>query len=60
MRDRVLLVVVALLLLVGPPAFAEEGAWLRLSSSVNYTVGDYGTDKDTTICLLYTSDAADE
>ena len=52
MRDRVLPVVVALLLLVVPPAFAEEGAWLRLSSSVNYTVGDYGTDKDTTIVYV--------
>jgi len=52
MRDRVLLVVMALSLLAGLPAFAEDRAWFRLSSSVNYTVGDYGTDKDTTIVYV--------
>lgn len=52
MRDRVLFVVVALILVAVPPAFAEDRAWLRVSSSVNYTVGDYGTDADTTIVYV--------
>ena len=49
MRDRALLIVLVLVLVSVSPAFGEDAAWLKLSSSVNYTVGDYGTGKDTTI-----------
>src|SRR5947208_16414222 len=52
MRDRVLLAAVVLVLVAAAPAFAEERQWLSLSSSVNYLVGDYGTDKDTTIVYV--------
>jgi hypothetical protein len=52
MRGRLLLVVVVLMLVSVAPAFAEDARWLSLSSSVNYTVGDYGTGKDTTIVYV--------
>jgi outer membrane putative beta-barrel porin/alpha-amylase len=52
MRERVLLTAVVLMLAAAAPAFAEDHPWLSLSSSVNYTVGDYGTDKDTTIVYV--------
>jgi|SRR6267142_1101177 len=52
MRVRGLLAAVVLVLVAAAPAFAEERQWLSLSSSVNYLVGDYGTDKDTTIVYV--------
>ena len=52
MRDRVLLVVLVLTLMAVPPAFAEDRDWVSLATSVNYTVGDYGTGKDTTIVYV--------
>lgn len=52
MRDRVLLVLLVLALVTVSPACAEDRPWLGLSSSVNYLVGDYGTDKDTTIVYV--------
>ena len=33
------------------PAFAQDEPWVSLSTTVDYSVGDYGTGKDTT--LLY-------
>ncbi len=39
----------ALLLAWGAPAAAEDEPRWSLSSSVNYSVGDYGTGKDTTL-----------
>ena len=59
MRDRVLLAAVVLVLVAAAPVFAEERQWLSLSSSVNYLVGDYGTDKDTTIVTMPLASAAD-
>ena len=52
MRDRALLCALVLVLLTAAPAFAEERPWLLLSSSVNYSVGDYGTGDDTTIVYV--------
>jgi outer membrane putative beta-barrel porin/alpha-amylase len=52
MRQRVLLMAVAAVLVTAAPAVAEDRQWLLFSSSVNYTVGDYGTDKDTTIVYV--------
>src|SRR5262249_37708367 len=52
LRYRGLLFAFPLVLLVVTPAFAEdEPRWL-LSSSVNYSIGDYGTNKDTTIVYV--------
>src|SRR5881394_1214877 len=52
MRGRALLAALALTLVSVAPAFAEDARWLSLSSSVNYSVGDYGTGKDTTIVYV--------
>ncbi len=52
MRHRRLVVAVALVLLGAVPARAEDRPWLSLSSSVNYSVGDYGTGKDTTLVYM--------
>jgi hypothetical protein len=51
MRARRLLIAVLLVLLGTTPGLAQDHPWLSLSSSVNYSVGNYGTGKDTT--LLY-------
>src|SRR5437667_1160660 len=51
MRYRSLLISVVVMLLSVTPAVAEDPRWL-LSTSVNYSVGDYGTDKDTTIVYV--------
>jgi Putative MetA-pathway of phenol degradation len=52
MRDRMLVVVLALLLMAVSPAFAEDRPLVSLSSSVNYSIGDYGTGSDTTIVYV--------
>jgi hypothetical protein len=49
MRDRGILVGVMLMLLGVTQARAEDSPQWSLSTSVNYSVGDYGTGKDTTI-----------
>lgn len=51
MRYRSLLIGVVVMFLSVTPALAEDPRWL-LSTSVNYSVGDYGTDKDTTIVYV--------
>src|SRR5207245_11300387 len=51
MWPRGLVIGVALVLLGAAPALAEDEPRVKLSTSVNYSVGDYGTGKDTT--LLY-------
>ncbi len=48
MRYRGMVIAFALILLGATPAVAEDPRW-SLSTSVNYSVGDYGTGKDTTI-----------
>lgn len=52
MRHRGLLVAVALVLLGAVPAFAEDELRWSLSSSFNYSVGDYGTGKDTSLVYI--------
>jgi Putative MetA-pathway of phenol degradation len=53
MRGRVSLLAVVLVLVVGVPAFAEdERPWWAVSTSFNYSVGDYGTGKDTTLIYV--------
>ena len=52
MRYRSLLISVVVMLLSVTPALAEDGPRWLLSTSVNYSVGDYGTDKDTTIVYV--------
>ncbi len=52
MHSRRLLIAVLLVLLGTTPALAEDKPWLSLSSSVNYSVGDYGTGKDTTLVYM--------
>jgi hypothetical protein len=49
MRARGILIGLVLVLLTAASARAEDQPWFSLASSVNYTVGDYGTGKDTTI-----------
>ena len=49
MAHRSGLIGVVLLLLGVTPALAEEPPRWSLSTSVNYSVGDYGTGKDTTV-----------
>ena len=51
-RGVVVVLAVAVVLLGAVPALAEDQPWLSLSSSVNYSVGDYGTGKDTTIVYI--------
>src|SRR6266852_7353164 len=43
---------VALVLLGAVPVLAEDDPRWSLSTSVNYSVGDYGTGKDTTIVYV--------
>ncbi|HEY2995741.1 MAG TPA: transporter [Methylomirabilota bacterium] len=52
MRGRLLVVVFALILVSVAPASGEDAKWLSLSTSVNYSVGDYGTGQDTTIVYV--------
>ena len=52
MRHRGLLLAVALTLLSAVPALAQDEPRWSLSTSVNYSVGDYGTGKDTTLVYL--------
>ena len=52
MRHRGLVMGVALVLLGAAPALAEDEPWVKFSTSVNYSVGDYGTNKDTTIVYV--------
>jgi len=52
MRHRGVLIGVALMLLGVTPALAEDDPRLSLSTSVNYSVGDYGAGKDTTIVYV--------
>ncbi len=51
MRDRGLVIACALILLGATPAVAEDPR-VSLSTSVNYSVGDYGTGKDTTLVYI--------
>src|SRR5258708_12325308 len=52
MRARRLLIAVLLVLLGTTPGLAEDKPWLSSSSSVNYSVGDYGTGKNTTLVYM--------
>src|SRR5437764_8938050 len=52
MWPRGLVIGVALVLLGAAPALAEDEPRVKLSTSVNYSVGDYGTGKDTTIVYV--------
>src|SRR5436309_2301810 len=57
MRYHCIAISAALLLACVSPAVAEDEPLWSLSSSVNYSVGDYGTGKDTTfiyVTLAYT------
>ena len=53
MRNRAVLIGLALIVAGGTPALAAEDdpRW-SFSTSVNYSVGDYGTNKDTTIVYV--------
>jgi len=51
MRRHGFLILVALILLGATPAVAEDPAW-SFSSSVDYSVGDYGTRRDTKILSI--------
>src|SRR3989475_11621068 len=52
MRQRSVVIAVGLILLSAVPALAEDEPRFSLSTSVNYSVGDYGTGKDTTILYV--------
>jgi hypothetical protein len=52
MRDRRFVVAVALVLLGAVPALAEDEPRWSFSNSVNYSVGDYGTGKDTSLVYI--------
>ena len=53
MRTRSIAIAVGALILFGAlPVFAEDGPQWSLSTSVNYSVGDYGTGKDTTLVYI--------
>src|SRR5438046_9989083 len=52
MRYRGILLGVVLMLLGVTSALAEDRPRVSLSTSVNYSVGDYGTGKDTTIVYV--------
>src|SRR5881296_1100944 len=52
MRHRGLVMGVALILLSAAPVLAEDEPWVKFSTSVNYSVGDYGTNKDTMIVYV--------
>ena len=53
MRNRAVLIGLVLIVAGGTPALAAEDdpRW-SFSTSVNYSVGDYGTNKDTTIVYV--------
>src|SRR6266404_2567038 len=46
------LAVVLMLVAVTPALAEEERPWWSLSSSFNYSVGDYGTGKDTSLIYV--------
>src|SRR5207245_6432419 len=52
LRPRGLVIGVALVLVGAAPALAEDEPRVKFSTSVNYSVGDYGTNKDTTIVYV--------
>src|SRR5438046_1236741 len=52
MRYHCIAISAALLLACVSPAVAEDEPLWSLSSSVNYSVGDYGTGKDTTFIYV--------
>jgi hypothetical protein len=52
MRHRGLVLAVALTLPGVTPALAQDVPWWSFGTSVNYSVGDYGTGKDTTIVYV--------
>src|SRR2546425_3228830 len=52
MRQRSVVIAVGLILLSALPALAEDHPRFSLSTSVNYSIGDYGTGKDTTIVYV--------
>src|SRR5512137_1531051 len=53
MRHRVGLIPIVLILFAVTPALAEEERpWWTLSTSFNYSIGDYGTGKDTTFIYV--------
>src|SRR2546426_9734568 len=52
MQHRGLVMGVALVLLSAAPVLAEDEPWVKFSTSVNYSVGDCGTNKDTTIVYV--------
>src|SRR3989475_9530481 len=52
MRHRGVLIGVALMLLGVTPALAEDDPRLSVSASGNYSYGDYGAGKDTTIVYV--------
>jgi len=52
MRTRGALIGLVLIITAVTPALAEDDPRWLLSTSVNYSVGDYGTNKDTTIVYV--------
>ncbi len=53
MRHRPGVLAVVLVLLGVTPALAEEDRpWWALSTSFNYSIGDYGTGKDTSLIYV--------
>jgi hypothetical protein len=53
MRHRTGVLAVVLVLLAVAPALAEEDRpWWALSTSFNYSIGDYGTGKDTSLIYV--------
>src|SRR2546428_13724305 len=52
MRIRGALIGLVLIVAGVTPALAEDDPRWSLSTSVNYSVGDYGTNKDTTIVYV--------
>ena len=52
MRHRRLVVAAALVLLGAVPARAQDEPRWSFSNSVNYSVGDYGTGKDTSLVYI--------
>lgn len=52
MQHRRLVVAIALVLLGAVPARAQDEPWRSFSNSVNYSVGDYGTGKDTSLVYI--------
>ena len=52
MRSRTAWMALALVLLAAVPAFAQDSPRFLLSSSFNYSKGDYGTSEDTEIIYV--------